>query len=155
MHVLPRFALMSMTALVMGVGQMQSASAHGVESTLRYLDGQLELSSSFSTGEPVEGAVVRLLEADGSAGAELGRIDASGRLQVNLPDLTDGLVDLQVDGGPGHRDYLTLPLEQGRVNLDEVVSAPRPFKALPWAAAPLLVGMVGLMVRVRCSKQQR
>ena len=82
-------------------------------------------------------------------------MDASGRLQVNLPDLTDGLVDLQVDGGPGHRDYLTLPLEQGRVNLDEVVSAPRPFKALPWAAAPLLVGMVGLMVRVRCSKQQR
>ena len=155
MHVFPRFALMSMTALVMGVGQMQSASAHGVESTLRYLDGQLELNSSFSTGEPVEGAVVRLLEADGSAGAELGRIDASGRLQVNLPDLTDGLMDLQVDGGPGHRDYLTLPLEQGRVNLDEVVSAPRPFKALPWAEAPLLVGMVGLMVRVRCSKQQR
>ena len=42
-----------------------------MESTLRYLDGQLELNSSFSTGEPVEGAVVRLLEADGSAGAEL------------------------------------------------------------------------------------
>lgn len=155
MPALPRFALMSMTALAMGLGQVQNVNAHGVESTLRYLDGQLELNSSFSTGEPVEGAVVRLLEADGSAGAELGRMDASGRLQVNLPDLTDGLVDLQVDGGPGHRDYLTLPLKQGRVNLEEVVSAPLPFESLPWAAAPALVGMVGLMVRVRSSKQQR
>ena len=68
MPALPRFALMSMTALAMGLGHVQNVSAHGVESTLRYLDGQLELNSSFSTGEPVEGAVVRLLEADGSAG---------------------------------------------------------------------------------------
>ena len=149
MPALPRFALMSMTALAIGLGQVQSVSAHGVESTLRYLDGQLELNSSFSTGEPVEGAVVRILEADGTARAELGRIDASGRLQVNLPDLSDGQVDLQVDGGPGHRDYLTLPLEQGRVNLDDVVRAPLPFDAFPWAVAPAMVGTVGLMVRVR------
>ena len=63
MPALPRFALMSMTALADGTRAMQNVSAHGVESTLRYLDGQLELNSSFSTGEPVEGAVVRLLEA--------------------------------------------------------------------------------------------
>ena len=67
---------------------------------------------------------------------------------MNLPDLSDGQVDLQVDGGPGHRDYLTLPLEQGRVNLDDVVRAPLPFDA-PWAVAPAMVGTVGLMVRVR------
>ena len=46
MPALPRFALMSMTALAIGLGQVQSVSAHGVESTLRYLDGQLELNLS-------------------------------------------------------------------------------------------------------------
>ena len=111
MPALPRFALMSMTALAMGLGHMQNVSAHGVESTLRYLDGQLELNSSFSTGEPVEGAVVRLPKLM-AAQAQCSVEWTPGRLQVNLPDLTDGLVDLQVDGGPGHRDYLTLPLNR-------------------------------------------
>ena len=118
-----RFALMATTALGLALTQPLQAEAHGVESSLRYLDGQLELTSSFSTGEPVEGAVVRILKADGTPGEELGRIDAGGRLQMTLPDLGDGLVDLQVDGGPGHRDYLTLPLQQGQVNLDEVMEA--------------------------------
>ena len=150
-----RFALMATTALGLALTQPMQAEAHGVESSLRYLDGQLELTSSFSTGEPVEGAVVRLLQADGTPGEELGRIDSDGRLQMTLPELSDGLVDLQVDGGPGHRDYLTLPLQQGRVNLDEVVMSPGSRNALDWAMAPVLVGMVGLMVRVRSLRQQR
>ena len=150
-----RFALMLTAALGMALTHSSQAEAHGVESSLRYLDGQLELTSSFSTGEPVEGAVVRLLQADGTAGEELGRIDAEGRLKMTLPELSDGLVDLQVDGGPGHRDYLTLPLQQGRVNLDEVVINPDPGNTLDWTLAPALVGMVGLMVRVRSLRQQR
>jgi hypothetical protein len=97
----------------------------------------------------VQGAVVRLLQADGTPGKELGRIDEEGRLQVTLPELSDGLVDLQVDGGPGHRDYLTLPLQKGRVNLDEVVINPGSGQGLNWALAPALVGMLGVMVRVR------
>ena len=125
-----------------------------MESSLRYLDGQLELTSSFSTGEPVKGAVVRLLQADGTPGEELGRIDAKGRLQMTLPELGDGLVDLQVDGGPGHRDYLTLPLQQGRVNLEEVVMDPGSRNTLNWAMAPALVGVVGLMARVRSLRQR-
>ena len=144
-----RFALMLTAALGMALTHSSQAEAHGVESSLRYLDGQLELTSSFSTGEPVEGAVVRLLQADGTAGEELGRIDAEGRLKMTLPALSDGLVDLQVDGGPGHRDYLTLPLQQGRVNLDEVVINPGTGNTLDWTLAPALVGIVGLMVRVR------
>ena len=144
-----RFALMASTALGLALMQPMQAEAHGVESSLRYLDGQLELSSSFSTGEPVEGAVVRLLKADGTPGEELGRVDAEGRLQMTLPELGDGLVDLQVDGGPGHRDYLTLPLQQGRVNLDEVVMNPGSRNFLNWAIAPALVGLLGLMVKVR------
>ena len=150
-----RFALMLTAALGMALTHSSQAEAHGVESSLRYLDGQLELTSSFSTGEPVEGAVVRLLQADGTAGEELGRIDAEGRLKMTLPELSDGLVDLQVDGGPGHRDYLTLPLQQGRVNLDEVVINPGAGITPKWTMAPALVGMVGLMVRVRSLRQQR
>ena len=149
-----RFALMLTAALGMALTHSSQAEAHGVESSLRYLDGQLELTSSFSTGEPVEGAVVRLLQADGTAGEELGRIDAEGRLKMTLPALSDGLVDLQVDGGPGHRDYLTLPLQQGRVNLDEVVMRPGSRNALDWAMAPALVGLVGLMVKVRSHRQR-
>ena len=150
-----RLALMLTAALGSAFTHSPQAEAHGVESSLRYLDGQLELTSSFSTGEPVEGAVVRLLQADGTPGEELGRIDAEGRLQMTLPQLSDGLVDLQVDGGPGHRDYLTLPLQHGRVNLDEVVRSPGSRDALDWAMAPALVGMVGLMARVRGHRQQR
>ena len=149
-----RFALMATTALGLALTQPIQAEAHGVESSLRYLDGQLQLSSSFSTGEPVEGAVVRLLKADGTPGEELGRIDAKGRLQMTLPELGDGLVDLQVDGGPGHRDYLTLPLQQGRVNLEEVVMDPGSRNTLNWAMAPALVGVVGLMARVRSLRQR-
>ena len=74
---------------------------------------------------------------------------------MTLPALADGLVDLQVDGGLGHRDYLTLPLNQGQVNLDEVVVSPRKRNVLNWAMAPALVGMVGLMVKVRGLRRQR
>ena len=98
--------------------------AHQIESALHYLNGELELSSSFSNGEPTQGAVVRLLNADGSAGQELGRTDHTGRLTLNLDSVRDGIVDVQIDGGPGHRDYLEMPVQAGQVNLDEVVSLP-------------------------------
>ena len=154
MDIRSRFALIATTALGLALTQPHPAEAHGVESSLRYLDGQLELTSSFSTGEPVKGAVVRLLQADGTPGKELGHIDAKGRLEVTLPELGDGLVDLQVDGGPGHRDYLTLPLQQGRVNLEEVVMNPGSRNTLNWAMAPALVGVVGLMARVRSLRRR-
>ena len=100
------------------------AEAHQIESALRYLNGDLELNSSFSNGQPTEDAVVRLLNPDGTPGQELGRTDSAGRLILNIKNLKDGIVDLQVDGGPGHRDYLELPIDSGQVNLNEVVSLP-------------------------------
>ena len=150
MTVFSRRLLVTCTALGLGVMAGQQAQAHGIESSLRYLDGQLELSSSFSTGEPVEGAAVRLLNADGTPGEELGEIGANGQLVLTLPDLVEGVLDLQVDGGPGHRDYLELPIRQGSVLLDEVVQ--NQFTALPafaWLGAPALLGLTGLMVKVR------
>ena len=111
--------------------------AHQIESALNYLNGELELSSSYSNGQPTQGAVVRLLNADGSAGQELGRTDQSGRLTLDLDTVEDGIVDLQIDGGPGHRDYLEMPVQAGQVKLDEVVSL------------PLSLVLVGLLVSVR------
>ena len=113
------------------------AKAHQIESALQYLDGDLQLSSSFSNGEPTQGAVVRLLNADGSPGQELGRTDAEGRLSLDLSNVGNGTVDLQVDGGPGHRDYLELPVQDGSVNLNEVV------------VFPFSLVLVGLLVSVR------
>ena len=110
--------------------------AHQIESALNYLNGELELSSSYSNGQPTQGAVVRLLNADGSAGQELGRTDQSGRLTLDLDTVEDGIVDLQIDGGPGHRDYLEMPVQAGQVKLDEVVSL------------PLSLVLVGLLVSV-------
>ena len=134
------------------------ARAHAIQSSLSYLDGTLELSSSFSTGLPAEGAVVRLLKADGTPGEELGRIDAEGKLGLHLPELQEGIVDLQVDGGPGHRDYLALPIRSGQVNLEEVVQQAPGFPAtnpLAWAgSSPLLLGLVGLLVSVRPSARR-
>ena len=114
--------------------------AHQIESALNYLNGELELSSSYSNGQPTQGAVVRLLNADGSAGQELGRTDQSGRLTLDLDTVEDGIVDLQIDGGPGHRDYLEMPVQAGQVKLDEVVSL------------PLSLVLVGLLVSVPCRK---
>ena len=113
------------------------AKAHQIESALHYLNGDLQLSSSFSNGEPTQGAVVRLLNADGTPGQELGRTDAEGRLSLDLSSVDNGTVDLQVDGGPGHRDYLELPVQDGEVDLNEVV------------VFPFSLVMVGLLVSVR------
>ena len=123
--------------LLIGSALSTPGCAHQIESALHYLDGDLQLNSSFSNGEPTQGAVVRLLKSDGSPGQELGRTDADGRLVLDLSDVDNGVVDLQVDGGPGHRDYLELPVSSGRVNLDEVV------------ALPFSLVLVGLMVSVR------
>ena len=123
--------------LLMGATSSLAAGAHQIESALSYLDGNLELSSSFSNGEPTEGAVVRLLNPDGTPQRELGSTDADGRLRIDLSDVADGVLDLQVDGGPGHRDYLELPVSSGQVDLDQVVSL------------PLTLVLVGLLVNVR------
>ena len=125
------------TLLLLSPVTLMPVQAHQIESALSYPDGTLELSSSFSNGEPTKGAVVRLLNADGSAGTELGRTDASGKLKLDLSGVDDGVVDLQVDGGPGHRDYLEMRVNDGEVNPEAVVSL------------PVSLVLIGLLVSVR------
>ena len=150
----PLFLLIATASL--GLGQGQQAKAHAIESTLSYyLDGSLELHCQFSTGTPVEGAVVRVLEANGAPGRELGRMDQQGKLSLSLPNMQEGSLDLQVDAGPGHRDYLMLPIRSGKVQLDEVVTQPKTPQTpsfLISTESPLLLGLAGVLFSVH---QQR
>lgn len=67
----------------------------------------LQLHSRFSSGEPAQSATVRLVPPDGEA-IEVGQTDAEGQLRFQLPRQAGADWELQVDAGPGHRDYLEL-----------------------------------------------
>jgi nickel transport protein len=98
------------------------AEAHAIQTNLERLDalsaslprtpaseGFIRLETSFSSGQPVASAQVRLVPPDGGAAIEVGRTDGQGRLTFALPKQARADWELQVDGGPGHRDYLELP----------------------------------------------
>lgn len=105
-----------------------AARAHGIESSLQRLgsltagmdfsrpaaggaaaSGRLELQSRFSSGVPATEAAVRVVPPDGGQPIEVGRTDAEGRLTFSLPAQARADWEVQVDAGPGHRDYLELP----------------------------------------------
>ena len=115
-----RSLMVGTASCALAVGLPMAGHAHAIESTINYLDGELQLHSSFSTGDAAAGATVRLLQADGSPGEELGQMDANGVLSLTLPALQQGVLDVQIDGGPGHRDYLSLPMREGVVQIDAV-----------------------------------
>jgi nickel transport protein len=121
-------ALLGAAALLLAPGLCPApARAHAIESSLEHLHGhghntplarssadpaapeELRLISSFSTGAPVVAAAVRAVAPSGGEAVELGRTDAEGRLVFRLPSQVRPDWELQVDGGPGHRDYLELP----------------------------------------------
>jgi nickel transport protein len=81
------------------------------------------LSSAFSSGEPTANAAVRLVPPGGGSPIEVGRTNASGQLSFALPKGANGDWEVQVDGGPGHRDYLDMPVRQGRAQLDKLSHA--------------------------------
>ena len=136
----PRFrplALATLACLGLSAG---AAQAHGIESRLSPLRGltdQLLLQSQFSNGEPTRDAVVRLVPPQGQP-LELGRTDGQGQLSFALPKGAHGAWELQVDGGPGHRDYLEMPLQGGQAQLDRVSRQPHP------ARSGWLLGLSGL-----------
>ena len=87
------------------------AHSHAIESSLERLSSltdQLVLDSRFGNGEPADDAVVRLVPPNGEP-IEVGRTDARGQLRFQLPSNATSAWELQVDRGPGHRDYLELP----------------------------------------------
>jgi nickel transport protein len=116
-------AAMATAALVLllPLQAWQPARAHAIQSTLEPLrqaasaagrplgTGDLQLSSAFSSGLPASDAAVKLVSPDGATSIALGRTDASGRLNINLPEGSHTGWEVMVDAGPGHRDYLELP----------------------------------------------
>jgi nickel transport protein len=123
-----RHGLLSLCLAAGAVGLLSleagSAQAHAIESSVERLaalnasllagndpkgtpSGTVAISSRFGSGEPAREAVVRLLPPQGEP-IELGRTDASGQLRFQLPSQARGDWELQVDAGPGHRDYLNL-----------------------------------------------
>ena len=114
--------LLASTALL-ALAHPQPAAAHAIQTTLESLaslsraytgastgaaGASFALASSFSTGVPVADASVKLVPPGGTPIA-LGRTDARGHLNFQLPAGARSDWDVQVDGGPGHRDYLELP----------------------------------------------
>jgi nickel transport protein len=123
-----------------------AARSHAIESSLERLSAlndQLLLESRFGNGEPASDAVVRLVPPGGQP-VEVGRTDGQGRLNFQLPSQASADWEVQVDGGPGHRDYLELPASSGPAA--QVESQPRlPLAAAAVGRAPLLaVGLLGL-----------
>jgi nickel transport protein len=91
-----------------------AARAHGIESTLERVSGLLssrpfQLESRFSSGLPAREATVRMVSPDGTASVDLGHTNAEGQLTFTLPSQAKADWEVQVDAGPGHRDYIELP----------------------------------------------
>jgi nickel transport protein len=130
------------------------AGAHAIESTLERIAvlnqtgglEKLEIQSSFSTGVPAQDASVRLLPATGGDPIELGRTGVDGRLRFELPAIARAGGEIQVDAGPGHRDYLDLseieavgrPGQASAIRLRQ--AAPSEF--WPWQAPTVLIGLL-------------
>lgn len=90
--------------------------AHGIQSSLERFGGlKAQLESNFSSGVPASHAEVRLVPPGGHPIA-LGRTDDHGRLSFRLPVQANADWEIQVDAGPGHRDYLEVPASSaGRI----------------------------------------
>jgi len=128
-----------------------AAQAHGIESSitrLQSLSDSLMLESRFSNGEPTSDAIVRLVAPDGQA-MEMGRTDAEGQLSFALPKQANGDWELQVDGGPGHRDYLEMPVQQGQAQLDQISQRPLQHNPLTWLGALGATAMLLGLQRIR------
>jgi nickel transport protein len=106
----------------------------------------LQLQSRFSSGEPAQSATVRLVPPEGEA-IVLGQTNAEGRLRFQLPRQAGSDWELQVDAGPGHRDYLELNeslMDAGAtLSMPAVTRSPLARKLARPQRSHLLVGLTG------------
>lgn len=168
----PLLALIGVAGLVLVPG---TALAHGIESNLQRLGGlsegmdfsrsasgsrapaaSLQLESHFSSGVPASEAAVRLVPPGGGTPIELGRTDTRGQLTFALPAQAGRDWEIQVDAGPGHRDYLELPgaqqtpgAPQARTHLPRAVLLASHWPVLSPLVVFGLIGGIGGLQRWR------
>ena len=154
MHHRTSTAVLGLAALLLSPGQAQ---AHGIESSLTRLEGlsgQLMLQSRFSSGQPTADAVVRLVPPSGQP-LDLGRTDNQGRLSFALPEQASGAWELQVDGGPGHRDYLEMPVRAGQADLEQISLQDRAPGGAGWIAALSGCGAAAMLLGLQRIRRPR
>ncbi|MCT0207344.1 hypothetical protein [Synechococcus sp. CS-1332] len=143
--------LIGLSALVVAPTQVR---AHAIESSLERLTsltGSLRLESQFSSGQPASDAAVRIVPPDGGTPIELGRTDAAGRIVFTLPPQASRQWEVQVDAGPGHRDYLELPeatatpLPPARVSRSHPYALPEGWALVPPLGVLAVAGLAGML----------
>lgn len=144
--------LIGLAGLVLAPAQVR---AHGIESSLERLtslSNSMRLESQFSSGQPASDAAVRIVPPDGGPAIELGRTDAAGSIVFTLPPQASRQWEVQVDAGPGHRDYLELPEPSATPPQPARVSRSHPYpQKEAWAFLPPLgvLAMAGLAGMLR------
>ena len=149
-----RFTVATLCALGSLVLTAPSVRAHGIETSLEHFaglraakpleGGDLQVESRFSTGLPATAAVVRLLPPDGGEPIEVGQTDDEGRLRFALPEGARDDWEIQVDAGPGHRDYIGLSEDLEPPETDTLSLHPAGWTTpLPVLALGLLGGATG------------
>lgn len=130
-----------------------AAHSHGIQSTIERLGGltasrPFQLESRFSSGLPAKDAAVRMVSPDGATAVELGHTDATGQLTFRLPSQARANWEVQVDAGPGHRDYIELPGTPPAALHSQSDSIPHPLARTgrSLGAIALLGAMAGLML---------
>jgi nickel transport protein len=130
-----------------------SAHAHAIETNLEAFRNNhlLLLQSSFGNGQPATAALVTLVSPGGHP-IPVGRTNSKGQLSFALPRDANGEWEVQVDGGPGHRDYLSVPINNGQADLNRMSAGhqPNPIEwlsdlnlAAPWILIGALGGFLG------------
>jgi nickel transport protein len=153
------------TAVLSSVLLPGAVRAHGIQSSLERISGltgssaseRLEIQSQFSSGVPARDATVRLLPTSGGEPIELGHTGPDGRLRFTLPAIARAGGEIQVDAGPGHRDYLELsdiePLP-GRAGSATHSHSLAPRGPWPWQVTTALIGL-GLVGGAGLFRRQR
>ncbi len=129
------------------------ARAHGIQSTLERLgsftsSSPYQLESRFSSGVPARDAAVRMVSPDGVDSVELGHTNNEGQLTFRLPAQARADWEVQVDAGPGHRDYMELPSSASATqHSDSALSHPALARTLRSLGVVALLGtMAGLLL---------
>jgi len=147
-------ALLGLAALLLSP---RLARAHGIETSLTrqdQLSSTLLLQSHFSSGQPTTDALVRLIPPSGQP-LVLGRTNNLGQLSFALPSQANGDWELQVDGGPGHRDYLDMPVRGGQADLQRVSDHHQVPIASGWLAALSGCGAAAMLLGLQRIRHPR